>query len=142
MSLQWLNEHLPQGDFDGQISIDSNRKKTKDGALSEYQDKTCEEEASVKVQPYADADGNGKGYGEATHQDVSHGQRHQKIVGGVFQSGVDRDGPAHQDVARYGENSNYYFNRDVVRIHLSKVWWEDQKLQAVHGEDGHPQRCF
>ncbi len=89
--------------------------------MCQYQDKTCQKEASIEVQMYADADGYGKGDGEATDQNISHSQRHQKIVGGVLQSGVDRDCPANQYVAGYGENSDYYFNRDVERIHLSKV---------------------
>lgn len=71
---------------------------------------------------YADADGYGEGDGQATDQDVSHSQRHQKIVGGVLQSSVDRDCPANQHVAGYRENSNYNFNDDVERTHVSKVW--------------------
>ncbi|TNN82718.1 hypothetical protein EYF80_006959 [Liparis tanakae] len=108
-----------QRNFDGHISINSNSQEAEDGALCQYQNKTGQEEASVEVQMYADADGYGKGDGEAPHQNISHSQRHQKVVGGVLQSGVDRDGPAHQHVARYGENSNDHFNHDVDRIHLS-----------------------
>lgn len=121
ISPQDLKKHSPQRDFDGQISVNRNGKKTEDGALCQYQDKTGQEEASIEVQMNADTDGYGKRDGEATDQNISHCQRHQEIVGGVLQSGVDRDRPANQYVAGYGENSNYYFNQDVVRTHLSKV---------------------
>ena len=100
-------------DFNCHISVDCNGKKAEDGALCQYQDETGQEEASVEVQADADADGYGEGDGEAPDQDISHGQRHQKIVGGVFQSGVDGDGPANQHVAGDGENRNHYFNHDV-----------------------------
>lgn len=93
--------YSPERDFDGHISINCNSEKTEDGALSQYQDKTCQKEASIEVQTYAEADGYGEGDGEATDQNISHSQRHQKVVGGVLQSGVDRDCPAHQYVAGY-----------------------------------------
>lgn len=114
-------KHSPQRDFHGQISVNRNGKKTEDGALCQHQDKTGQEEASVEVQMNADTDGYGKRDGETTDQNISHSQGHQEIVGGVLQGGVDRDRPANQYVAGYGENSDYYFNHDVVRTHLSKV---------------------
>lgn len=110
-------KNSPEVDFNRQIPVNCNREKTENGALSQYQDETRQEETSVEVQPYADADGYGEGDGEAPDQDISHSQRHQKVVGGVLQGGVDRDCPAHQDVAGYREKSDDHFNRDVQAIH-------------------------
>lgn len=123
ISCNRLAEHSPQRNFHSQISVDCNGQKTEDWALGQDQDKTGQEEASVEVQIYADADGNGERDCEATDQNISHSQRHQKVVGGVFQSGIDGDSPANQYVAGYWENSNHYFNKDIERIHLSKVCW-------------------
>lgn len=88
-------------DFDSQISVNGNSEKTEDGALGQYQDKTCQKEASVEVQLYAQADGYGEGDGEATDQNICHSQRHQKVVGGVLQSGVNRHCPTHKYIAGY-----------------------------------------
>lgn len=129
-----MKGNSPQRDFDGQISINGDGQQTKDGALRQYQDEAGQEEAPIEVQIYADAYGDGKGDGEAPDQNISHSQRHQKVVGGVFQSGVDPDGPAHQNIAGYGENSNHYFNDDVEHFHLSKCA-TGQDLQAVHGRE-------
>lgn len=89
------SNNSPEVDFDCQISVDGNSQKAEDGALSQDQDKTRQEETPIEVQTYPETDGYGKGDGEATHQNIGHSQRHQKVVGGVLQSGVNRDRPAH-----------------------------------------------
>lgn len=111
----------PQRDLDGQISVNRNGEEAEDGALSEDQDEAGEEEAPVKIHIKAHADGDRKRHGEAAHQDIRHGQRHQKVVGGVFQSAVDGDRPAHQDVSRYREKCDHNFYNDVERVHLMLV---------------------
>ena len=93
--------------------------------------------AHVKVRGESDADGDGEGDGEAAHQNIGHGQRHQKVVGGVFEIGVDGYGPAHQHVARYRQNGDDQFNGDVDRIHLSEeVQGERERVTAGEEPSG------
>lgn len=121
-------------DFDSQVSVDGDGQKAEDGALSQDQDKTRQEETPVEVQLYTQTDGYGEGDGEQTDQNISHSQRHQKVVGGVLQSGVNRDSPAHQHVAGNREKSDDDFNHDVEVIHLSRVL-KERNLRAVHGDN-------
>lgn len=78
------SNNSPEVDFDCQISVDGNSQKAEDGALSQDQDKTRQEETPIEVQTYPETDGYGEGDGEATHQNIGHSQRHQKVVGGVL----------------------------------------------------------
>lgn len=108
----------PEWDFDSQVSVDGHRQEAEDRALSEHQDEAGEEEAAVEVAGQPDADGDGEGDGEAADQDISDSQRHQEVVGGGFEVGVDGDGPAHQHVADDRQHSDDQFNGDVESIHL------------------------
>lgn len=94
--------YSPEGYFDGQISINCNCKEAKNWALSQYQNKTGKKKTPIEVQKDTDAYGYGKGDGKATHQNICHSQRHQKVVRSGFQSGVDGDSPANQYIARDG----------------------------------------
>lgn len=131
------NYNSPEVNFDCQVSVNGNSQKAEDGALSQDQDKTRQEETPIEVQTYPETDGYGEGDGEATHQNIGHSQRHQKVVGGVLQSGVNRNRPAHQYVARNWEKCDDDFNHDVEVIHLSGVL-KERNLGAVHRENGAP----
>lgn len=120
--------------FDSQVSVDGNSQKAEDWALSQDQDKTRQEETPVEVQLYTETDGYGEGDGETTDQNISHSQRHQKVVGGVLQSGINRDCPAYQHVARNWEKRDDDFNHDVEGIHLSGVL-KERNPRAVHGDN-------
>lgn len=108
-------------DFDGQVSVNGDGEETEDGALSQYQDETGHEEAAVEVQGETEADDDGEGDGQASHQNIGHGQRHQKVVGGVLQGAVDGDCPAHQHVAGYREDRDDRFDADIQVFYVRRV---------------------
>lgn len=88
--------------------------------MCEHKHEAGEEKAAVEVTRQPDADGDGERDGEAPDQNVGYSQRHQEVVGRVFQSGVDGDSPAHQHVADNGQHSDDQFNGDVESTHVSE----------------------
>lgn len=80
----------------------------------------------MKIHLEPNADGDGERDGQQAHGDISHGQRHQEIVGGVLQGAVDGHSPADQHVASDGEHGDDELQHDVGGFH------------SVHGESPAP----
>lgn len=104
---------LPEGNSDGNDSVDGDSEEAEDGALSQDQHKAGNEKAAIEEGTEASADGDGKGDCQHTHGNVSSSQGHHEVVGDVLQVAVEIDGPADQDVAQDGQHCDDQLQDDV-----------------------------